>query len=108
MCPDFDRFRFINCGELKIDNGQNLRSAYFLLMDKESTNSSKDLEEIQKPLKSAAVVKSCFTEVAEDESKAEKTEEVADENIVSQLPTSLPALFLLILILFLVSSFLLV
>ncbi|XVE69881.1 hypothetical protein DITRI_Ditri10aG0027100 [Diplodiscus trichospermus] len=33
---------------------QSLRSAYSLLMDKESTNSNKDLEEVQKLLKSAA------------------------------------------------------
>ncbi|XVF36105.1 hypothetical protein REPUB_Repub19eG0029700 [Reevesia pubescens] len=33
---------------------QSLRSAYLLLMDKESTNSNKDLEEVQNLLKSAA------------------------------------------------------
>ncbi|XVF63859.1 hypothetical protein PTKIN_Ptkin09bG0120400 [Pterospermum kingtungense] len=33
---------------------QSLRSAYLLLMDNESTNSDKDLEEVQKLLKSAA------------------------------------------------------
>ncbi|XWS25764.1 hypothetical protein CRYUN_Cryun27aG0095600 [Craigia yunnanensis] len=33
---------------------QSLRSAYLLLMDKESTNSNKDLEEVQKLLKSSA------------------------------------------------------
>ncbi|KAL4301752.1 hypothetical protein GQ457_10G004790 [Hibiscus cannabinus] len=66
----FSRLLSDGSGELKIENGGgrarrwSISSSKFgviFAMDKESTNSSKDLDEIQKLLKSAAVAKSCFT-----------------------------------------------